>query len=303
MKLLRDLKTLSPHEQAVLLLRVGLGLTFLFGGAAKLSHLLDPSAQAAMVAEYLGPKGYINAFFADFLARFEVSTWGFLTGLSAFEVLSGVALIAGLAVRPLSLVFGLLFWTFVVSLPVVTAPGAHVEGPTYMAPALLVQIRDVALSGLMFVLHRLGPGRWSLDHRLFLAEPLRPGVSRDSIALLLRLSLASLFLVGGVFHGMDSIQSFSAGPVLLIVFGVTLASGYGARWVGLAAAAFFVTYLTLKFSPARSLLANGNGVKRELALLMASLALARVGGGALYRPLDRWIPKNFRFNDLRAETP
>lgn len=112
------------------------------------------------------------------------------------------------------------------------------EGSTYLAPALLVQIRDVALSGLMFALHRMGPGRWSLDHRLFGVAPLRPGVSRDSIGLLLSLSLASVFLVGGVFHGMDSIQSFASGPLLLIALGVAMASGHGARWVGLAAAAF-----------------------------------------------------------------
>jgi|OM-RGC.v1.029007504 hypothetical protein len=43
--------------------------------------------------------------------------------LSVFELVSGLLLIVGLVVRPLSLAYAFLLWSFVVALPVMTAPG------------------------------------------------------------------------------------------------------------------------------------------------------------------------------------
>lgn len=50
-----------------LALRVGLGLVFVIAGGNKLAQLLDPARSDAILATYLGPLGYINAFFAEFL--------------------------------------------------------------------------------------------------------------------------------------------------------------------------------------------------------------------------------------------
>lgn len=86
-----------------------------------------------------------------------------LISLSTFELLSGVALVAGFLVRPLALFYGFLLWSFVIALPTHTVPGVGIETKTYMAPAILVQIRDITLSGLMFVLYNLGAGARSLD--------------------------------------------------------------------------------------------------------------------------------------------
>ena len=158
----------SQDAYVALLLRIGLGSVFVIGGWSKLSQLLDPARSEAIVALYTGPQGYINTFFLEYLfgPSSWLSPWGFLTTLSTFEFISGVALLAGFLVRPLALLYGFLLWTFVFSLPVVLTPGVAVAEKTYLAPALLVQIRDITLSGLMFILFNLGSGAYSLDDRL-----------------------------------------------------------------------------------------------------------------------------------------
>ena len=83
---------------AALWLRLGLGAVFAIGGWSKLSQLIDPLRMQAIVDNYMGTKGYINAFFAEYLFEGPLGTvlspWGFLTTLSAFELLSGIALMA-----------------------------------------------------------------------------------------------------------------------------------------------------------------------------------------------------------------
>ena len=109
----------------------------------------------------------------------------FLTTLSAFELISGLMLVAGLLVRPLALVWALLVWTFVMALPVVTAAGVTPGVATFESPAMLVQIRDIGLSGMAFVLFAIGAGAWSLDQRLFGATATRTRVAWNPLGLLL----------------------------------------------------------------------------------------------------------------------
>ena len=285
----------SPHVAApvrldwiALALRAGLGLVLLVGGWNKLSHLIDPARDAALVALYLGPQGYINDFFAQYLfagALGEwISPWLFLTALSSIELASGIALIAGLLVRPLALVWGLLLWTFVIAIPVVTAPGVEVAVPTYTSPALLVQARDVALSGMMFALFNLGAGSASLDARLF-GSPRVRATDWNNLGLLLRLSLALPLLVGGAFAGLDHIQSFAATPWLLVSLGVLIAAGAGGvsgRAASLATALVMLWFMATRVSLDATLIANLNAFKREFALLAAAGVLAYAGGGARF---------------------
>jgi len=280
------------RDTAALWLRIGMGLVFVIGGWSKLGQLLGADGGAAMVSSYMGPGGYVNTFFTDYLFRGGIpalfSPWTFLTALSAFELASGLALLAGFLVRPLALIYAFLLWTFVFSLPVVTTPGVVPVMDTYTSPALLVQIRDVGLSGLMFVLFNLGPGRWSVD-RAPTPTPIstsasasasaQASVSWDALGLLTRLSLAAPLLVGGFFVGGDSIQSFATFAPLLVIVGTLLVSGVGIRAAALLVGAVMLWYMLGKLSLDTSFIANLNGIKREFALLGAACLLARFGGG------------------------
>lgn len=108
----------------------------------------------------------------------------------------------------------------------------------------------------------------------------------NSYGLLLRLSVAAVFLVGGFFGGYGHIKSFVPVPALLILIGVILASGYFTR---LAAAAGFIViawYMIGVLDPNQTLWGNLNAVKREFAYLAAAGVLVAFGGGAAYRPGD-----------------
>lgn len=282
----------SPRQIA-LVLRIGLGSVFLIGGINKLSQLLDPVEKFAIVATYLGLLGYINEFFSQFVFQGPlgavVTPWGFLTTLSTFEVGSGLALLIGLMVRPLALVFGLLLWTFVAALPVVTAPGVEAGVPMITAPAMLVQIRDIALSGMMFVLYNLGPGAYSFDEALFGQHASSSDTYWDTLGLLLRMSIAAPLIVGGVFAGFDHIQNFQTDWRILVPLGLALVIGLGVRWVGAAVLAVMLWFVSRKLDLDSSLIANLNGFKREIAFLGAGAVLALVGGGAKYTLSDIYM--------------
>lgn len=273
-------------DNIALYLRLGLGAVFVIGGYSKLSQLLDPARSQAIVELYMGPTGYINSFFSDYLftgALASVFTpWGFLTALSSFELISGLALIAGLLVRPLALIYGFMLWTFVLSLPVVTTPGVEVAVKTYTSPALLVQIRDVALSGMMFVLFNLGSGRYSMDSFLAKQHGRQDAVDWDALALLTRLSVAVPFLTGGFFAGMSNIQSYTVYPLVLVLIGLLLVSGVRIRAVAIAVMLTMLWFMLSKISADKSLIANLNGFKREFAMLAAALVLLVYGGGAKF---------------------
>lgn len=279
-------------NQAVLLLRVGVGLTLFAGGLSKLSSLLSPAAQAGLVTKYLSPNGYINQFFYDYLFADGImsglmSPWFFLTSLSALEFLAGVLLIIGLAVRPVSLLFALLFWSFVIALPVVNAPGAPIVETTHTAPAILVMIRDIALSGVFFALHLLGAGSWSVDRRLFGEVATEHRINWDAAGLLLRISLGAVFVVGGAFYGLQNIKAFAPAWILLPI-GIVLIIGNGARIAAYVSAVVLLWYMVVTMGFDKSLIANLNSVKREFALFATAIVIGQFGGGSAYTLLGKF---------------
>jgi len=295
-------RTWSSDAYTALLLRLGLGLVFTIGGWSKLSQLLHPDYAASIVALYTGPKGYINTFFLEYLfgPGSWLTQWSFLTALSTFELLSGIALLAGFLVRPLALLYGFLLWTFIFSLPVVLTPGVAVSETTYLAPALLVQIRDVTLSGLMFALFNLGPGAYSVDGRVFGPSVYRPLVSWPHLGLLVRLSLASMLLVGGFFAGMSNIKTFGMPGFLLIAAGLALLlDGRAARVAGGVLMAMMLVYMAGKLSFDKSLIGNLNAIKREFAFFAAGAVLVLRGGGVLYTVGELWNRISGSFADAR----
>lgn len=273
-------------ETIALLLRVGLGLVMFSGGLSKLSQLLDPARRSAILELYWSPLGYVNAFFDQFLFSGPLggllTPWLFLTTLSAFELLAGALLIAGFGVRPLALVWGLLFWSFVASLPVVTAAGVDHELATHRTPALLVLIRDIGLSGLFFTLFMIGPGRYSVDGRLIGPEATRRSLNWDALGLLVRLSVALPLLVGGTFHGYGHIQTFGMPAWLLVPVAFALVLNVGVRVAGGATVLIMAWFLISNFDLDRSVIANMNAVKREYAFFAAGVILAWCGGGRLF---------------------
>lgn len=282
-------------EAIALLLRVGLGLVLLSGGLSKLSQLLDPGRRTAILELYWGPVGYVNTFFDQYLfgevQGAVLTPWLFLTMLSAFEFVAGALLIAGILVRPLALIWGLLFWSFVASLPVATAVGVDPELVTHRSPALLVLIRDIGLSGLFFALFTIGAGAFSVDGRWIGPAATRQALNWGAVGLLLRLSLALPLLVGGAFHGYGHIQTFGMPAWLLILVAAALLLNVGTRAAGAATVLVMGWFIVSNFDLDRSLIANMNAVKREYAFFTAAIVLAYCGGGRLFSVMagrDGW---------------
>ncbi len=276
------------NPDSALFLRVGMGLLFVIGGYSKLSQLLSPVAAQAMVDSYVGTSGYINEVFLSFLFSEGsfLTPWGFLTVLSSFELLSGIALIAGLIVRPLALIYAFLLWTFVFSLPVVTTPGVEVAVKTYTSPAMFVQARDIALSGMMFVLYQLGSGRRSVDSLFVVNANDTRHASWDNLGLLLRLSVALPLLIGAFFSSYGNIMTFATPTLILLVVGVLLVLGVKVREAAVVIMLIMLWFIMTKLSLDKSVIANLNGFKRELALFAGALVLFGRGGGNSYTPAD-----------------
>lgn len=279
-------------DMAALLLRAGLGSVFLTGGWWKLSRALDAERSGALVAQYTAGDGYINAFFAQYL--FEGAIGGILTPLtflillSGFELACGVAFLAGAFVRALSFVYAFLLWSFVIALPVTTTPDVALQDSTYLSPAILVQIRDIGLSGMCFVLLNLGSGRWSVDQTVLGRGYPRDQIDWNAYGLVLRLSVAAVFLVGGFFAGYDHIKTYVPVPILLVVIGLVLASGHATRPAAVAAGLVVLWYSLGKLSGDATVWNNLNAIKRELAYLAACGVLGWLGGGRAYRVSQAW---------------
>jgi uncharacterized membrane protein YphA (DoxX/SURF4 family) len=289
-------------------IRVGLGSVFVVGGLSKLSQLLHPDKVDGILALYMSAKGYINPFFIDYLFDGSLGNiltpWGFLTALSTFELLSGLALLAGFLVRPLALTYGFLLWTFVIALPVVSAAGVNPgDVATHTAPATLVQIRDIGLSGLMFVLFAVGAGRYSMDKRLFGDNSTATHIDWEVYGLLTRLSVALPLLVGGFFAAMPNIKSFEAAPVVLVAVGLALVFALGTRLAGVVTLAIVGSYVLQLINLDATPLANLNGFKREIAFLAAAGILSYYGGGQLYGAADFWNRIKTGLSALRTSSP
>ena len=275
-------------DKIALALRLGLGSVFVAGGWWKLSRAIDPLRSEAFVDRYMASNGYINSFFDQYLFADPgalLTPLAFLTILSAFEFAAGMALLAGAFVRAISLTFAFMLWTFVLALPVVTAPGFETGGPSYFSPALLVQIRDIGLSGMCFVLFGLGSGPWSVDQRILKRGAPPTELNWNTLGLVLRLSVAVVFIVGGLFAGYDHIKSFVGIPVLLVGVGVLFASGHFTRIVATAAFAIVAWYCVAQLGSGVAAWDYFNSVKREVAYLAAIGVLFFFRGGMAFRPL------------------
>jgi uncharacterized membrane protein YphA (DoxX/SURF4 family) len=138
---------------------------------------------------------------------------------------------------------------------------------------------------MMFVLFNLGAGSYSIDSR-FSQHSVQ--IQSATVSLLLRLSLAVVFLVAGIFNGYANIQSFASASIILIPIGVLLLLGSNTvvRYVGMAVIVTMGWFILQKFSIDKTLIQNLNGFKREFALLAAGVALAYLGGGERYTLMD-----------------
>ncbi len=280
---------------AASVLRFGLGLVFVIGGLSKLNLLLDATTHDGMVANYMGTSGYINTLFQEYLftGKSLITPSLFLTSLSAFELFSGFALMAGFMVRPLALLYGFMLWSFVVALPVHTVPGVDITVKTYTSPAILVQIRDIALSGMMFVLFNLGAGFRSLDNKLFpQSNPLiAPDFNWRPLGLLLRVSLGIVFLVGGFFGAFHKVPNFATAQWVLMIIGLALVLGGPVltRISGIAVIAVMSWFMVYMLNIDKSVIANLNGIKREFALTAAGCAMILLSGGTAFTLKDMMI--------------
>ncbi|WP_120499261.1 DoxX family membrane protein [Roseovarius sp. EL26] len=267
-----------------LILRFGIGSVFVIGGWWKLSRAIDPTRADALVSKYLAPNGYINGFFQEYLFTNDLLTpWAFMTALSTFELFAGLALLLGIFVRPLSIIFGLLMWSFVAALPVVTTPDLIPTDSTFLTPALIVQIRDVGLSGFCFALAIVGSGAYSLDARLLGRGRALGLVEWATLGLLVRISIAVVFLTGGFFFGLDHVKSWTGIPLLSIGIGITMLSGHGVRVAAVAALVVLLFYCVGKLDAAKPLWDNLNAIKREFAFCAAASLLLCFSGGQAFQ--------------------
>ncbi len=286
----RHLAASQQHlAQVAFSLRIGLGALFVVGGINKLSKLLSPSTSDLIVASYISTTGYINEFFMAFLFApgAALTPWSFLTALSTFELVTGVMLLAGLLVRPVALLYAFMLWTFVIALPVVTTNGVDPGVKTYMAPAMLVQIRDIALSGFMFVLYGLGSGVRSIDYRLFGPDATKSVMSWQVVGLLLRLSIAIVLIVGGLFAGMPNIKTYlEPGLLLVIVALAILWGGPATRYAAGVCCAVIFVYMLGKIGLDKGVIGSLNAIKRELAIFAGAFVLAARDCGQLWTAPD-----------------
>jgi len=272
-------------------IRLGMGALFIAGGWNKLSKLLFPGSSEQLVASYTSTTGYINEFFMVWLfgPGSILTPWAFLTTLSTFELITGIMLVAGLLVRPVALIYAFLLWSFVIALPVVTTNGIDPGVKTYMAPAILVQMRDVALSGMMFALYGLGSGHNALDRRLFGDVALKSVMDWETAGVLLRLSLASVFIVGGAFAGMPNIKSFLEPGFILVAIGVAMLwGGTVSRYAAIAACVVLIIYMFNKIGFSKGLVGSLNAIKREIALFAVAVVISMRGSGVLWGVPDVW---------------
>ena len=277
----------QKREMAALFLRVGLGLVFLIGGISKLSLLLSTESSIGIVSNYMGSTGYINELFQDYLfSNGFISPWGFLTALSTFELFSGLAFLSGFLIRPLSIIYAFLLWSFVVALPVETVPNVDILVKTYTSPAIMVQIRDISLSGMMFVLFMLGSGAKSLDNRLF-AQAKHP-INWNQQGLLLRLSIAVSLLVAGFFGHYAKVPNFATMQIILAVIGlvVVFSEGLTLKVAGASIVAVMLWYIAHKLNADKNIIGNLNGFKREFAFSAAAIILIYLGGGESFTLKD-----------------
>ncbi len=246
------------------ILRVALGLVFVFGGI----RIGFPEDRAELAVMYTDPAtGWIHPFFTEQMTdRLGVSVESFLMVQGFLEIALGLMLIAGLFVPVVAVVVGLSFWAFAVGNPVV--------GEIRLS-------RDIALAGLAFALAAAGAGRGSLDAEMRGARAWYEE-RRHGVLLVIRLSLAFTLISSALFTGgvMDTHLNTTLPVLIVLVLGVLLAAGVAPRWVA-AAVTLWMLYIILAGLITRGLLGGIDSTKREMGLLAGALVFSLAGS-------DRW---------------
>jgi len=127
------------QKTGLLLLRLGVGLAFILHGWPKLAGGPEHWAQIGQSMQLVGV-GFAPAF------------WGFMAGFS--EAVGGLMLLLGLLFRPFCL---LLLLTMLIA---ITTHISHGDNFNVYSHALEAAV-------LFFSLLFIGPGKYSLDYRLF----------------------------------------------------------------------------------------------------------------------------------------
>ncbi len=117
-----------------------------------------------------------------------------------------------------------------IALPVLTVPGIDAAVKTYLAPAIFVRIRDIALSGIMFAIYNSGPGAYSIDTKYFGVPEVNTNINPDAVGLLLRLSLAIPLGIDAVFW-YAQYSDICNSPLLIIA--TLLAGGVSLHYAGI----------------------------------------------------------------------
>jgi putative oxidoreductase len=138
----------------LLILRIGLGVMFLFHGAPKIF------GGPAMWAKIGGAAG-------NFGLTFWPTFWGFMSGAAEFG--GGLCLLSGLLFRPAMILL-------VINL--IVAASSHFARGQGLAGASHAIEDAIIFAGLLFI----GPGRYSLKALLSKKEPVQIS-ERDSLAL------------------------------------------------------------------------------------------------------------------------
>lgn len=116
---------------------------------------------------------------------------------------------------------------------------------------------------------------------------IKPLVTWDVAALLLRLSLALVFIVGGLFVGMPNIKSFVPSGIVMTAIGLALLwGGSVGRYAAMAAGVTILFYVFSQVGYNKGLVGSLNAVKREIALFAVAIVLAVRDSGNLWTASD-----------------
>lgn len=125
------------RELGILILRVGIGLMFVFHGWPKISGGVETWVKLGMAMKFMGI-GFAPAF------------WGFMS--AATEFFGGILIAVGLLTRPVAMV---LTFNMLVAVILKFSTGAGLSGAS--------QAIEVGIVFLSLIL--IGPGKYSIDGR------------------------------------------------------------------------------------------------------------------------------------------
>ncbi|MEQ9232755.1 DUF2652 domain-containing protein [Coleofasciculus sp. E2-BRE-01] len=244
-------------------LRWGISAALLLGGV----QLAFPADPQALVQRYIDPEtGFISAFFADQIVnRLGISISRFLQIQGGLEiVMAGMNLFWGVHTPMLGLMMGFMFWSFTIANPVVGAISLS---------------RDIALAGFCLAIALTGPAAWDSQGNF---------QRRDTVLLLLRLSLSYTLIVSALFtEGVMANPLNRTLPISLVLgLGVALGFGFFTRMAGVIVAVWLLVIVALSVVEVGNLYWGLEALKREITLMVGAAVFGVLGR-------DRWAwPKS-----------